>query len=105
VQVAGLGLHRELLLYLPRSPRSIVLDVSLLRPSAGEPQALHPNQASVANVRAMRPCSSITCLDLSQLSVTSAQVGAGVGLTRLLLHVMLVYHHTQHGTRLCKEIA
>jgi hypothetical protein len=78
VQATGLGLHCNLLLHLPRLPRSILLDVGLRPPSPGEPQAPPPHQASEANIRAMKPCSSVSSLDLSHLPVNTAQVGSAV---------------------------
>lgn len=77
VQVLGLGLHRDLLLALPRSPRGVSLDVSL--PScaavAGQQAPLHC-QASAADIEAMPPCDAIRTLDLSFVPINFEQVGA-----------------------------
>ena len=76
VQVAGLGLDRDVLLYWPRSPQLVVLDVSMPWPSPETPPAPRGLQASAADIQAMPPWDAISCLDLSRLPVTVAEVGA-----------------------------
>lgn len=76
MQVAGLGLDRDFLLYWPRPPQLVVLDVSMPWPSPGTPPVPHGLQAAAADIQAMPPCSTISCLDLSLLPVDVAEVGA-----------------------------